>query len=542
MTSMSKQEKANVLLNRFRQLKSNLTYCASKCMTIKNKGGQLVPFVFNKAQEYTHNKLEKQKRETGKVRAIILKGRQQGISTYVSARFFHKTVFNPGTGTFILSHQAKTTGPLFEMVKRYMRNFPQQKILPEVDASNRNQIKFTSIESEYTVGTAGNEDIGRGMTIKLLHCSESAWYGNTDNLETGLFQAVAELEDTEIIHESTANGMNNLFYRKAIDAMKGKGEYILIFVPWFWQDEYRTKIVDKFELSQEEQDLKKTYNLDDEQLLWRRNKIVELKDEWKFKQEYPMNAMEAFIVSGKSFISPKLLMEARRRNITDSNAPKILGLDGARTNDRVVWVCRQGRTILWKKVIPGSEIPDDPTIPLAEMTAKMIKDHNIDKVFADYGMMYGVIDTLRTWGYRDIVQGVYFGKGASDKDRFLNKRSEMAYGLKEWLEDGYCSIIDDDEYFADLLITPMDRKSPSGKIFLPPKEKIREDYGVSTDEFDATILTFAYPVMKRDEHNTTIRRVSGSDKTIRKNSELLTVKRISGTQSSSGTLSVRVDH
>lgn len=519
-------------------LQDNLPYFASTCLNIKNKKGQIVPFRFNKAQLYAHSRLEEQKKKTGKVRALILKGRQQGISTYTSARFFHKTVFIPGTGTFILSHEAKTTGPLFDMVKRYIKYMPEA-IAPEIDTSNKNQMKFSELESEYTVGTAGNEDLGRGLTIKQLHCSEAAWYARTDNLETGLFQAVSDMEGTEIIHESTANGMNNMFYRMAIDAMKGRGEFMLIFIPWFWQEEYRTTPPEDFIPTEEEVELKVTYNLDDAQLFWRRNKIITLGDEWKFKQEYPMNAMEAFIVSGKSFLSAKLLMEGRKTKLTCTGQPKILGLDCARTNDRVVWVLRQGRKILWYKVIEGKDIPEDPTIPLAQETETIINRYGVDKCFVDYGSGYGIIDFLRSTGYRNIVQGVYFGKGATDKMRFLNKRAEMAFDLRDWTEDGPFDIPDDDDYFSDLLITPMYKESPTKKIFLVSKKDIKKDYGISPDCFDATCMTFAYPVAPN--YKGSMPRVKDNTRPeIKRNSELATVRRIAGTEKTQSSVSVLI--
>ena len=61
----------------------------------------MIPFILNKEQLYIQNLLEKMKRLTGKVRAIIVKGRQQGCSTLVSARFYHKTIFIPNTSVFI---------------------------------------------------------------------------------------------------------------------------------------------------------------------------------------------------------------------------------------------------------------------------------------------------------------------------------------------------------------------------------------------------------------------------------------------------------
>ena len=70
---------------------SNFPFYCSELVFIKNKAGEVAPFVMNKAQTYTHLRLEKQLEEFGRVRAIILKGRQLGISTYTAARFYYNT-------------------------------------------------------------------------------------------------------------------------------------------------------------------------------------------------------------------------------------------------------------------------------------------------------------------------------------------------------------------------------------------------------------------------------------------------------------------
>lgn len=529
--------------HRLRQLKDDLPFFSKKCLTIRDKTGTLIPFGFNKAQIYAHRRLEDQKLSTGKVRALVLKGRQQGMSTYVSARFFHNTIFNPGCTTFILSHEAKTTGPLFDMVKRYYDHLPPV-LAPELETANKNQLKLSN-GSEYTVGTAGNEDIGRGFTIKQLHCSEAAWYGNTDNLETGLFQAVADFPETEIIHESTANGMNNMFYRKAMDAIHGRGEYILIFVPWFWQDEYRATPPPEFTLTPEEINLRNLYGLDIGQIAWRRNKITDFKgDLWKFKQEYPMNPLEAFVVSGISFFNAEVLMAARKRTLPDPALdPVIMGVDCARSNDRSVIVIRRGRKIIHYKTY--KDLTDsglDATQQLATCCAQAINKFNVDKCFIDFGTGYGVVDTLRSSGYKDIVRGVYFSEKALDPDTWLNKRSEMYHAARDWYEEGPVDIPDDDEYYADHLIIPRAKQTPSGKLVMPAKRDIIAESGFSPDITDAEVLTFAFPVKRAKLSGPNISR-SRDTKRHDRPSELMTLNRIrKGQTTSTRTISVKVDH
>src|SRR5688572_28403685 len=90
-------------------LKDNLEHYAYKCLKIRTKTGAVESFKFNKAQKYIHKELEKQLLYTGKIRALVLKGRQQGCSSYVGARFYHKTTHHRGTQCFILTHALDAT-------------------------------------------------------------------------------------------------------------------------------------------------------------------------------------------------------------------------------------------------------------------------------------------------------------------------------------------------------------------------------------------------------------------------------------------------
>lgn len=96
-----------------RILKS-LPLFAQNFLIIHDKSGAERKFIFNRAQLYIHERLEAQYRETGKIRALILKGRQQGVSTYVQARFFHKIITKRGKKAFILTHLADATRAIFE--------------------------------------------------------------------------------------------------------------------------------------------------------------------------------------------------------------------------------------------------------------------------------------------------------------------------------------------------------------------------------------------------------------------------------------------
>src|SRR5574337_639174 len=194
------------------RLKDDRFHYFKKCLKIRSKSGKIVPFEPNTAQKHIDKKLDEQKSKTGRVRAIILKGRQQGCSTYVGGRFFHKVTHKFGALAFILTHQGDATNGLFEMVNRFYENCPVP-VQPNLGACNAKELKFDQLDSGYKVGTAGNKEVGRGSTIQFFHGSEVGFWENAANLIAGIMQAIPDMNDTEVILESTANGTGNYFHK-----------------------------------------------------------------------------------------------------------------------------------------------------------------------------------------------------------------------------------------------------------------------------------------------------------------------------------------
>lgn len=497
------------------RLCDDLRYFSLKVLKIETKRGKLVPLVWNRAQEHIHEECEDQLQRTGMVRKIILKGRQQGCSTYVTSRYYHRTTWNGHLHCYILSHEASSTQTLLEKVNTYYDESPDI-IRPEKDIGNKNELRFGN-KSTYKVGTAGAKNTGRSQTNQLFHGSEVAFYENTEGISTGALQTISDEPGTEVILESTANGVGNYFHKLCMDALAGLGKYEIIFVPWYWQEEYRATVPQGWDWTDHELELKELYGLDNEQLYWRYLKIIELKSEWMFKQEYPFTVEEAFQASGNSFFNADDVQRARRLNISDPQAPLILGVDPARTGDRTILALRRGREVV--EIFKYDEMPS--TMQLAGIIGNLIKQRGIDKVFIDFGLGYGVHDRLHELGFHRIVQGVHFAERPSDS-KYQNKRAEMAFALRDWLTEGGVSLPDDDDVGTDLMAIPDFQQSSRGLLFLPSKDKIKELYGKSPDIFDALCLTFAYPVHKELSN----RRIPTHTKNTKGGSSLTAMKRV----------------
>lgn len=331
---------------------------APRNLKIRDKAGKLIPFKMNRPQLFLHHVLEQQLKHTGRIRVIILKGRQMGVSTYTEGRFYWKTTFREGCRTFILSHEQTSTNTLFDMVQTYHEHCAVDLKLP-TERTNRKELIFSLVDSTYELGTAGKKDVGRSKRITNLHWSEVASSPNAADHKKGIVQTVPELPDTEIVKESTANGVGGQFHEDWLEAVKSKSwRDVAIFIPWHWQDEYRTPIDDEWiGPDEEEQALAEEFNLDEEQLYWRRLKIASIKSdvgskEDAFKQEYPMTWQEAFLYSGAPRFSPKH-MEIFKNKLED---PKLTyQID---TRDAPIGTAVNFRTMLKKyKLVPDAKGP-----------------------------------------------------------------------------------------------------------------------------------------------------------------------------------------
>ena len=275
-----------------------------------------VPFEFNEAQKKIHVAIEKQIKEKGRVRALVLKARQQGISTYTAGRVFWKTFYTPHTRSVVIAHDSATSDALFTMSKNFIDRMSDD-FKPELIRSNAKEVKFSHNDSGFRLYTAGSPEAGRGTTPTILHCSECAFWQSDEKILAGLFQGVSSADGTEIILESTANGATGAFYRMWKAAERGENDYVPIFLPWFMTKEYTMTPPDNFERNIQEEELSEEYDLDNGQLWWRRMKIGE-GGESKFRQEYPSTAEEAFVVSGKNVFNVEKL------NKLETKAPKSL--------------------------------------------------------------------------------------------------------------------------------------------------------------------------------------------------------------------------
>ena len=423
-------------------------------------------------------------------------------STYTEARYYHKTIRGFGLRAFILTHEADATSNLFEMVERF-HSLNDPHFRPATGATNARELIFSGLDSGYKVGTAGAKGTGRSGTVQLFHGSECAFWPNAQEHAAGVLQSVPNALGTEIILESTARGLGNFFHQQTLKALSGQSEYEVIFIPWYWQPEYTLSLGGQgIFLDEEETQYRETYGLTLEQMAWRRAKIADLNDPKLFKQEYPATIEEAFQATGiDSYIPADMVQRARKNEQARGVGPVVAGFDPKRDGgDRASFIYRQG-SLAW-----GLEynMTRDFNQTLGYLQAKLdVQVPYIDKLFIDYGGSgWELGQMLKERGYGDRVVIVNFGSGALNDLVYANRRAEMWGAMKGWICDPDVppAIPDDEALVTDISAPTFDYDSRT-RYLLEPKAKMKARLGLSPDGGDCLALTFAEPVVSRQQES-----------------------------------------
>lgn len=244
-------------------------------------------------------------------RTYICEGFVSHNSTLIQSLQYEWCDANPNRIALTIAHVDKSSIELFRKSKTIHRRlwFPRST---ERDASG--VFEFSDPHSSsFFVFTAGNPDAGASQTFHHGHLSELPRWPNPSETLTSMAPAIAPTLDSSVFIESTAQGAIGEFYERWIRAEQGKGDYVPFFAPWFEEPKYASPFADDEHrrlflrgMSTEDREYQTRYKLSPEQMRWRRYQIdTELNgSEARFRQEYPSNAMEAFLTSGMPVFNP----------------------------------------------------------------------------------------------------------------------------------------------------------------------------------------------------------------------------------------------
>lgn len=234
-------------------------------LKIRERSGNLIDFDLNAAQRRYANDRSR--------RNIILKARQLGMTTYIAARFFLLTMLREGVTTLQVAHSEESAQRIFRIVRRFYDTlYPDLRAEVHTGPANVRELAFTQIDSRYLVDTAGNRNVGRGLTIHNLHASEVAlWPGDPRETMAALLAAV--VPDGQVDVESTLNGVGGYFHSEWLRAKSGEPDALTPhFFPWWMEPAYSINLpgvpVDPY--SDDEQQLIDRHRLSAGQIRYRR--------------------------------------------------------------------------------------------------------------------------------------------------------------------------------------------------------------------------------------------------------------------------------
>lgn len=265
-------------------------------LRVRTREGGIGPLVANAVQRAFEDKRGQ--------RNIVLKARQMGLTTWVAARFFLRTITRPGTLTLQVAHTQQAAEEIFRIVHRFyqwlkadLRDGPLK-----TSRANARQLVFPALDSQYRVESASDRNAGRGMTAQNLHCSELArWPGHPAETLAGLRATLAP--NAELVLESTPEGVGGCFY----DEWERAPETGLVrhFFPWWKEEQYVAQAVDPATYSAEEQALVERAGLTPEQIGYRRQLRANFGE--LARQEFAEDAETCFSMSGDCYFEAEAL-------------------------------------------------------------------------------------------------------------------------------------------------------------------------------------------------------------------------------------------
>lgn len=234
---------------------------------------------------------------------LILKARQEGVSTFFLLLHLDATLFTPNCTTVILSHEKKSLQKLFRIIKVAYESCPDTVQLadgrvwhkPKAKFDNANELYFEGLDSRIYVALEVRSD-----TVHRLHVSEWAHIKKADERLAATLGAV--VEGGFISGETTANGMAGSFYE---EWQNQESPFMKLFFGYQDDPDYCDDVPD-------EAAFRATLTPDEQHLLdavpgmklgniaWRRRQLAMPAKRKKFKQEFPCTPLEAFLTTGRS--------------------------------------------------------------------------------------------------------------------------------------------------------------------------------------------------------------------------------------------------
>lgn len=275
-------------------------------------------YPFFDSQEILYEEFRKLEKLYGKVKAIVLKARQMGYTTYMVGEFLQKTIFWEHTNAILVSQDEKGANynmgmyeSAFDYLPWWMKprvNLHQTGTLYNFDEPDEELRNVRPGLKNWVFADNANRPsgVGRGMTFRRGMLDELAFWKNASQLSKSLLRAM-NAQDGFYVMGSTANGRNDHWHNLWRRAESGNIDWHPIFIPFYRRPKtYSLPILktEVFVLTPDEQEIRKkvfekeSFTITDETFNWMRKTKEEFVatdgDDMLFSQEYTMTPEESF--------------------------------------------------------------------------------------------------------------------------------------------------------------------------------------------------------------------------------------------------------
>jgi hypothetical protein len=218
---------------------------------------------------------------------IILKARQLGLSWLCCAYALWLCIFKPNRLVLLISLKEKKAAVLLNRILKLYDRLPAwMRELSPLKRRLTNEAEW--VNGSRIMALASNAEAGRSEGPSLIIIDEAAIIANAAELIAAAKPAIDQ--GGQMILLSTAKGVGNAFHRIWVKAKQGLNGFLAVFLPYWTRPE--------------------------RDAAWYAAKLAEADDKHYFRQEFPRNDKEAFILSGRVRFNPDHL-ERQEANIRD---------------------------------------------------------------------------------------------------------------------------------------------------------------------------------------------------------------------------------
>lgn len=300
---------------------------------LRNKEGELVPFLLNDVQSDYYSTLVHDYPDMQGIRENNLKGRQFGMSTFIAGLFTVDFILSSLglislTDSDIYSHKDKETAAHFKRVNLFLDSwllkdqggdYANKEHHVEIPRLRKHFLKIdnqagllvSSNNTQIQTATAGAKVSGRGDTKQNILWSEVAFYNNTsilsaENLVTGAEEQVPQNRG-KIFRETTGNLAADYFAKEYKMGKDGISDFKSRFFAWYSHGAYRQEPPVGWEAPEYYRVLLDKNLANEAQCYWHYKKTRQLTDKKRLR-EYPTYDTEAFLYGGNPFFSASSLL------------------------------------------------------------------------------------------------------------------------------------------------------------------------------------------------------------------------------------------